>query len=317
MKEKERSRLRGRAIAVFWLFFIVAGLLGVRLYVVQVREGAALASIAVDQHRAEYPVSGRRGRVVDRFGTVFAGTSPAVQIFAQPPDVTDPHAEALALAPLLREPAPLLERQLTEKTTFVYLGRMLPKALGASIEALGLPGIGTSDEPTGLRIDPQGRIGSTVIGFTGIDNQGLAGIEVSFNDVLAGKAGQVVEETDSQLRPLPFGRRVVHEAVTGDTVVLTLDRSLQLAAEDVLAKTAATTGARSASAIVMRADTGEILALANWPNFDPNHYAAFPQDSYKNRAITDPVRAGLDVQGHHRDRRDRFGPRVTRRHLPS
>ena len=109
MKEKERSRLRGRAIAVFWLFFIVAGLLGVRLYVVQVREGAALASIAVDQHRAEYPVSVRLGRVVDRFGTVFAGTSPAVQIFAQPPDVTDPHVEALALAPLLREPAALVE----------------------------------------------------------------------------------------------------------------------------------------------------------------------------------------------------------------
>jgi cell division protein FtsI/penicillin-binding protein 2 len=292
VKEKERSRLRGRAIAVFWLFFIVAGLLGVRLYVVQVREGAALASIAVDQHRAEYPVSGRRGRVVDRFGTVFAGTSPAVQIFAQPPDVTDPRAEALALAPLLREPAALVERQLTEKTTFVYLGRMLPKALGARVEALGLPGIGTSDEPTGLRIDPQGRIGSTVIGFTGIDNQGLAGIEVSFNDVLAGKAGQVVEETDSQLRPLPFGRRVVHEAITGDTVVLTLDRSLQLAAEDVLAKTAATTGARSASAIVMRAGTGEILALANWPNFDPNHYASYPLDSYKNRAITDPYEPG-------------------------
>jgi cell division protein FtsI/penicillin-binding protein 2 len=292
VKEKERSRLRGRAIAVFWLFFIVAGLLGVRLYVVQVREGAALASIAVDQHRAEYPVSGRRGRVVDRYGTVFAGTSPAVQIFAQPPDVTDPHAEALALAPLLREPAPLVERQLTQKTTFVYLGRMLPKALGARIESLGLPGIGTSDEPTGLRIDPQGRIGSTVVGFTGIDNQGLAGIEVSFNDVLAGKAGQVVEETDSQLRPLPFGRRVVNEAVTGDTVVLAIDRSLQLAAEDVLAKTAATFGARSASAIVMRASTGEILALANWPNFDPNHYAAFPQDSYKNRAITDPYEPG-------------------------
>lgn len=292
MKEKERSRLRARAIFIFWVFFLITGLLAARLYKVQVRDGAALASIAVDQHRAEYPVSGRRGRIVDRFGAVFAGTSPAVQIFAQPPDVSDPRAAAATLAPLLHQPAPLLERELSAHTTFIYLDRMRPKALGERIDGLALPGIGTSDEPTGLRVDPQGRIGSTVIGFTGIDNQGLAGIEVSFNDVLAGKPGQVVEETDSQLRPIPFGRRVVQQAVTGDTVVLTIDRSLQLAAEDVLAKTAATYSARSASAIVLRAGTGEILALANWPNFDPNHYAAFPQDSYKDRAITDPFEPG-------------------------
>ncbi|MBV8170966.1 MAG: penicillin-binding protein 2, partial [Candidatus Eremiobacteraeota bacterium] len=292
MKEKERSRLRARAILVFWVFFVVAGLLVARLYRVQVRDGAALASIAVDQHRAEYPVSGKRGRIVDRFGVVFAGTSPAVQIFAQPPDIENAHSTALALAPLLHRPAPALERELTSHSTFIYLDRMRPKALGDRIDGLGLLGVGTSDEPTGLRVDPQGRIGSTVVGFTGIDNQGLAGIEVAFNDVLSGKAGQVVEETDSQSRPLPFGRRVVEAAVTGDTVMLTLDRALQLAAEDVLAKTAAQYSARSASAIVLRADTGEILALANWPNYDPNRYAAFSQDSYKDRAIADPYEPG-------------------------
>jgi cell division protein FtsI/penicillin-binding protein 2 len=109
---------------------------------------------------------------------------------------------------------------------------------------------------------------------------------------LAGRPGEVVEETDSQSRPLPFGRRVIQNAVTGDTVVLTIDRALQLAAEDVLAKTASEYSARSASAIVLRASTGEILALANWPNYDPNHYAAFPQDSYKDRAIADPYEPG-------------------------
>jgi stage V sporulation protein D (sporulation-specific penicillin-binding protein) len=293
VKDKERSRLRARAIFVFWVFFVICALLGYRLYVVQVREGAALASIAVDQHRAQYPVSGRRGSILDRFGIVFAGTSPAVQIFAQPPDVANAREEAHTLAPLLRMPASRLEAELSDKsTTFVYLARMQPKALGEQIDRLGLSGIGTSDEPTGLRVDPQGRIGSTVVGFTGVDNQGLAGIEVAFNDELAGRSGEVVEETDSQLRPLPFGRRVVREPVTGDTVVLTIDRSLQLAAEDVLAKTVQRYHARSASAIAMRASTGEILALANWPNFDPNHYGASPRNAYKNRAITDPYEPG-------------------------
>jgi stage V sporulation protein D (sporulation-specific penicillin-binding protein) len=285
--------LRARAIFVFWLFFIICALLGYRLFVVQVRDGAALASIAVDQHRARYPVSGRRGDIVDRFGTVFASTSPAVQIFAQPPDVVNPREEARLLATLLHVSAARLEAELSDKgMTFVYLARMKPKALGEQIDHLGLAGIGTSDEPTGLRIDPQGRIGSTVVGFTGIDNQGLAGIETAFNSELAGKSGEVIEETDSQLRPLPFGRRMVSEPITGDTIVLTIDRSLQLAAEDVLAKTVAEYHARSASAIALRASTGEILALANWPNFDPNHYSASSQDAYKNRAITDPFEPG-------------------------
>jgi cell division protein FtsI (penicillin-binding protein 3) len=292
VKDKERSRLRARAILIFWTFVFVSGLLATRLYVVQVRDGKALASLAVDQHRATFPMSGRRGTIVDRFGTVFASTSPAVQVFAQPPDVADAHVDALALAPLLGRPAPLLERELSEKTTFVFLDRMRPQAIGQAIDRLKLTGVGTRDEPTGLRVDPQGRIGSTVIGFTGIDNQGLAGIEYSFNRELAGSSGTVIEETDSQLRPLPFGRRVVEAPRTGDTVVLTIDRSLQLAAEDVLAKTVKMYSARSASAIVMRASTGELLALANWPNYEPSDYAASPPEAYKNRAITDPYEPG-------------------------
>jgi cell division protein FtsI/penicillin-binding protein 2 len=84
----------------------------------------------------------------------------------------------------------------------------------------------------------------------------------------------------------------VEEPITGDTVVLSIDRSLQLAAEDVLAKTAQKYDARSASAIVIRASTGEILALANWPNYDPTHYGASALDTYKNRAIADPYEPG-------------------------
>jgi len=292
VKEKERSRLRARATLVFWAFFLIAGLLVARLYFVQLREGRALASAAVDQHRATFDVSGRRGSILDRFGAVFASTSPAVQVFAQPDEVRDPRAQAEYLAPLLHQKPASLERKLREKTTFVYLARMQPQALGRRIERLRLPGIGTAEEPTGLRVDPQGRIGSTIIGFTGIDNQGLAGIEYAFEHVLAGRSGQVIEETDSQLRPLPFGRRTIAAPLTGDTVVLTIDRSLQLAAEDELAKTVNTYGARSACAIVMRAATGEILALANWPNYDPNHYTASPVDAYRNRAITDPYEPG-------------------------
>ncbi len=292
MRQKERARLRARAVLLFAGFIFVTLGLGSRLWFVQIRGSQAWTAYAGTQQRAIFDVSGRRGSIVDRFGIVLAATVPAMQIFVQPADVKDAKAEAAALAPLLKRPVTAVLADLTSPDTFVYLLRNAPKAVGEQIGKLDLPGIGVRDEATGAHVDPQGHIGSTVVGFTGDDNQGLAGIEHSFNDVLAGKSGRIVADTDSQDRIIPFGQRVVQEPVVGDTVVLTLDRALQLAAEDVLAKTAAKYQARSATAIVMRASTGEILALANWPDYDPNHWRDFPPDAYRNRAIADPYEPG-------------------------
>ncbi|HXM18143.1 MAG TPA: penicillin-binding protein 2 [Candidatus Tumulicola sp.] len=292
MKQKERTRLRARAVALFACFILVTLGLGSRLWFVQIRGGQAWTAYAGTQQRGKFDVSGRRGSIVDRFGIVFAATVPAVQIFAQPPDVKDARNEAAVLAPLLKRPEKSVLADLTSPEPFVYLARNAPKAVGQTISKLDLPGVGVKDEATGAHVDPQGHIGSTVIGFTGDDNQGLAGIEHTFNDVLAGKAGRIVADTDSQDRIIPFGQHMVDEPVVGDTVVLTIDRALQLAAEDVLSKTATKYNAASAVAIVMRVSTGEILALANWPDYDPNHWKSFGQDAYRNRAIADPYEPG-------------------------
>jgi stage V sporulation protein D (sporulation-specific penicillin-binding protein) len=292
VKDKERQKLRIRALLLFWALFAIVTLLGVRLYRVQVRDGAALAAGAGQEQEATFDLSGKRGDIVDRFGVPFATSLPASAVYAQPSDVTDPAGESAKLARMLGLSGKDLRTEMTAKSSFVYLARNVPREKADAITQLGLHGIGTLEEPLGLRVVPQGRVGSTLVGFTGVDNQGLAGVEFEFNDLLKGQPGQGVEATDNSGRPIPFGRRVITQPVVGDTVVLTVDRMLEYEAEEVLTATARQYHAEDASVIIMRAQTGEILALANYPNFDPSRFALSPESSWRDRAITDPYEPG-------------------------
>jgi len=292
VKEKERQKLRLRATLLFWALFAVVTLLGVRLYRVQVRDGAALAADAGLEQEAKFDISGKRGDILDRYGIPFATSLPASAVFVQPREITDPAATAKTLAPVIGLPAKSLQTAMTGTSSFVYLARNVPRDRADAVARLDLKGIGTLDEPLGLRIVPQGRVGSTLVGFTGVDNQGLAGVEYEFNDLLKGQPGQGVEATDNDGRPIPFGRQIIKAPVVGDIVVLTVDRMLEYEAEEVLTRTAREYHAEDASVIIMRAQTGEILALANYPNFDPAHFARSPESSWRNRAITDPYEPG-------------------------
>jgi stage V sporulation protein D (sporulation-specific penicillin-binding protein) len=292
VKDKERQKLRLRATLLFWALFAVVSLLGVRLYRVQVRDGAALAAGAGREQEATFDISGKRGDILDRYGVPFATSLPASAVFVQPNEISDAAAMAAKLAPVLGLPAKSLQSAMTGKSSFVYLARNVPRDKADAVARLDLKGIGTLDEPLGLRVVPQGRVGSTLVGFTGVDNQGLAGVEYEFNDLLKGQPGQGVEVTDNDGRPIPFGRQIIRPPVVGDTVVLTVDRMLEYEAEEVLSRTARAYHAEDASVIIMRAQTGEILALANYPNFDPARFAQSPESSWRNRAITDPYEPG-------------------------
>ncbi|HEY5094079.1 MAG TPA: penicillin-binding protein 2 [Candidatus Eremiobacteraceae bacterium] len=292
MKDKERQKLRLRATLLFVALFAVVTLLGVRLYKVQVRDGAALAAGAGQEQEATFDLSGKRGDIVDRFGVPFATSLPASAVYAQPDDLNDAAGDAAKLSPILGLSEKSLQTTMTGKSSFAYLARNVPRDKAEQIAGLGLRGIAIVDEPVGLRVVPQGRVGSTLIGFTGIDNQGLAGVEYGFNDVLKGQPGKAREATDNEGRPIPFGRRVIQPPVVGDTVVLTVDRMLEYEAEEILRETAQEYHAADASVVIMRAQTGEILALANYPNFDPTQFARSPESSWRDRAITDPFEPG-------------------------
>lgn len=297
VKHQERPGLALRALVVFWTLFALSILLVARLYVVQIRDGRGLAANASEEQQATFTLSPKRGDIIDRFGTVFATTLPSYDVFVQPPLLRrlhreSLHAQALRIARILGKAETGIEQTMRSRSPFIYLARNEPKAVALQIRALEWAGVGADEEPMGFRVAPQSNVGSTVIGFTGVDDQGLSGIEYEFNARLTGHPGNVIEETDADGRPIPFGRRITHPARAGDTVVLTIDRTLQYAADEILAQTVQRYHAQDGSAIVMRVRSGEILALANYPNFNPNHYATSPAAAWKNQAVTDPYEPG-------------------------
>ena len=284
--------MRARSYALLFLFFLGSALLIGRLYIIQIERGAGLAAKASEEQQATFTIEPRRGDITDRFGTVLATTLPSYYIAARPPGIHDLWRLARKLAPILGITASDLAQTLGSRQPYVYLARDRSKPVAVAVGSLHLSSLEVGQEPYGRRIIPQADAGSTVLGFTGVDDQGLGGVEYQFNSDLAGQRGSVTEETDAAGEPIPFGRKVVHPAMPGDTVMLTIDRTLQFDADQILDRAVQEYHATGGSALVMSVRTGEILALANYPDFDPNHYDRFPASAWRDQAITDPYVPG-------------------------
>ena len=271
----------------------LAVLLAWRLGDVQIRQGPYLARTAVAQHDEAVEQFAKRGAILDRDGGVLVRSLPSESIYVVPSQVSDAHAEAVKLAPVLREPAATIEETLRAKAQFRWLARKVGHDVAARVHALGLAGIDTKGEDTGLRYVASGRLASSVLGFTGTDENGLDGLEYSLDAVLRGRPGRVLIEADLYGHAMPFGQvHVVERAVAGSTIVTTIDPYLQFEAERQLRACVKKWQARSATAIVMDPWTGELLAVANLPDFDPAHFAASTPDSWRDRAITDAYEPG-------------------------
>jgi stage V sporulation protein D (sporulation-specific penicillin-binding protein) len=276
-------------VAVVLLAFALA----LRLGELQIREGPTLARKALLQHGHTVETFAKRGAILDRNGGVLAHSLASESIYAVPPDVLDPHAVALKLAPLLNKPAANLEAALRDKSSFRWLARKVPHDVAKRVDALAIPGIVTKGEETGLRFVSSGRLASTVVGFTGTDENGLDGLEYSLDRVLRGTPGRMRIEADQFNRAIPFGEpQIVERAVPGHTIVTTLDPYLQFETERLLRTAMKKWSARSATALVMDPWTGELLAVANLPDFDPAHFGSFTSDAWRDRAISDAYEPG-------------------------
>ncbi len=175
-------------------------------------------------------------------------------------------------------------------TAFVYLARGLEPEVASQVQALRLVGIGTLVEPK--RVRPDGGLAANLLGFTNLDGAGAAGVELGWNDVLAGVDGKSTDEVDGSGRVIPTGRTQRVEPSPGRDVQLTIDRDLQWYAQEVLARRVAEADAESGSAVVMDVQTGEVLALATAPSFDANDPGASPPELRGNPAISDVFEPG-------------------------
>ncbi len=284
------GRLANRRIrlllAVFALAF--AGTLARAVWLQAVR-AESLGRMAASQQRETVTIPAGRGTIYDRTGVQLAIGEQATTVYADPTQIQDPRAVALAAARALGLSANALYPQLVDRSLgFVYVQRKADPAQAATLAKRGLTGLGFYPEER--RGYPQGAVAAQVLGYAGVDNQGLAGLELGLEGTLAGRPGRETIVKD------PFGRAIDVISSTsereGSDVYLTLDHTIQANAETVLRQTVARWHAKHATAVVLDPSTGGILAMAVAPGFDANRYPEASRERQRNRAVTDTYEPG-------------------------
>jgi cell division protein FtsI (penicillin-binding protein 3) len=230
-----------------------------------------------------------RGTIVDKTGAELAVTVTAPSIYAVPREVRDVARAAALLARALGLPAPALRTQLSRNTPFVFVKRWLSTEQAAAVSKLELAGIGLVEEPR--RAYPQGALAGPLVGFSNIDGVGVRGIEQREDGWLAGKGQRVAVERDARGALLAFADYDPASSAGGD-VALTLDGPLQAEAEAALAEVVKATGARGGLVIVIDPATGDLLAVAEGPGFDPNRFRTTPYPATRSRSFLDAADPG-------------------------
>jgi cell division protein FtsI (penicillin-binding protein 3) len=282
-----RIRLLGAVFAlVFSIAFVRAGWL-------QAIRAQALDRMASNQHRQTIDVQPHRGTIYDRRGLELAIGSPAITVYANPRQIRDPRAVAVAAGQTLGlDPDKLYPLLADRSHGFVYVERQADADKAQALQRRNIVGLGFYPEEK--RIYPQQRVGSSVVGYAGVDNKGLSGLELALDRVLTGRRGEKTIVKD------PFGRTL--EVVgskpgsDGQNVYLTIDHTIQGQVERILRATQERWQARSASAVVMDPRTGAILALAVEPGFNANRSPNVSDDRKRNRAVTDTYEPGSTLK---------------------
>ena len=287
-------RLRG-GIAVL---AVLLSLFGARLLQLQGFDAPAYAAVAEQGRLRTVALPAVRGTITDRNGVALATTVDAVNVTADQTLVVDPEATARVLAPVVGLDATLLAQRLTGESRFVYVAKKVTPRAWRAVRELdhpdpdieGLPGI--FGERTSKRVYPSGTTGANLVGFVGADGTGLGGLEYALDDVLAGRDGTATYELSAGGRRIPSGIDSEREAVAGRDVRLTIDRDIQYVAQRAVARAVASTRSQSGSVIVLDPRSGELLAVATAPTFDPNRPGAAPAADRGNRPLTEPYEPG-------------------------
>ncbi|PWT87732.1 MAG: penicillin-binding protein [Proteobacteria bacterium] len=264
-------------VAVLWM----ASALG-RLAYLQLFLHSEYLARAQRQQQRTIEITPKRGAIYDRNMNALAMSLPVDSAFAVPSELGDnaPLAARL-LSGVLRIPQDLLEARFESGSTFVWIQRKLPPDKAEAILALNLKGVYLQKE--NQRFYPKRDLAAHVLGFVDLDEKGLGGIEHAFDGQIRGQSQKVVVLADARQRWFDGGAA---QKESGASVVLTLDEKIQFVAERELASAIATTRALAGTIIVMNPNNGEILALANWPKFNPNAASEAPAEARMNRAVT-------------------------------
>jgi len=280
-------RRRSKAVFLFFFLFLIACI--ARLFYIQFFRSSYLAGIAKKQQSLFVELEPLRGTIYDSNVKPQAVNIPVDSLYVSPDEIRDKETVIRQLLPILNCDYAYLKNRLYRKKSFIWVARKLTPEQSQAIKKLNIKGLGFLKESK--RSYPNSYLASHVIGFAGLDNTGLEGIELGFDKYLKGDPGWALFLRDARQRKLELWEKMVLPK-DGYELVLTIDEVIQYIAEIELDKAYRTHHAKGASIIVMDPHTGAILALANRPTYDLNEYANMNKDELRNRAICDLFEPG-------------------------
>jgi cell division protein FtsI (penicillin-binding protein 3) len=261
-----------------------------KLWLLQGVDSGQYALAATQDRIRVQDIAPLRGSIVDRDGNPLAYTVEASRITADPTLVADPARTALALTTLVDVPVSELTDLLSRDGRYVVLASQVPPETVDAIDELGLAGIFSEDDP--VRLYPAGSVAGQVVGFTGREGRGLAGIEQSFDEELAGTPGERRVEVGSGGHPIPSGIDESTPAVDGRTVELTIDSDLQYVTEQRLQEACQDGATTRASAVVLDVHTGQVAAMGSCPGYDPGNYSRTDPELLGNPIVSSVFEPG-------------------------
>ncbi|PID40779.1 MAG: cell division protein FtsI [Proteobacteria bacterium] len=287
----KRSRLRAGIVgACFFLALAAIAVQAVRLHVFK---GAWLSERAAREYERAMVLQGKRGAIVDRNGSPLAVSIDSPSIVVYPRRIADRDQAANQLAGVLKQSRQAVYNKLSPRRSFAWLKRQATPRQADAVRNLEIEGVDFITEHS--RFYPGRSLAAQLLGFSGIDGQGLEGLEFYFNKSLKGREQEITVLRDALGRRFE-GAGVTDNLAAGNNVVLTIDRTIQHIARKALEESVTGFGAESGMALVMAPSTGEVLALAHYPFFNPNRYTAFGRERWRNRAITDPFEPGSTMK---------------------
>lgn len=284
----------GRQYVLLLLLLCGFGVVLFRLVTLQVWQAAELSVKADRQHRKTVSLEGARGTIVDRHGKVLAMNVEVPSAFGVPTTLDSPTKTARALAPVLHVRSDELERKLRQERSFVWLARKLDPEQGRRLEQLALDGVGVVME--GRRFYPKGPFLSHVLGFAGMDGEGLEGIEHRYESYLHGEKRMMILQRDALGRSVFPADLAERSPTPGHNLALTIDEVIQYITERELEDAVTRAQAKSGTMIVLDPRTGAVLAMAVSPRFDPNVVSNLSPDRWRNKALTDTYEPGSTLK---------------------
>jgi len=286
------TRFRIRFIGGIFIFLLSVSV--ARAFYLQIYEQERFAHLAEKQHLRVVQLTPSRGAIFDSTNSALAVSIEMDSLYAEPRNMENIPETAARLAPLVGMTKEELVKKMRGNKGFVWLARRLTPEVASAVRKLDIDGIGFVKEPK--RFYPNAEIGSHVVGFTGLDPEGLEGVERKFDSTLLGNTGFMVTERDALGRDIGTRGMMMKSASSGQSLALTIDKNIQYIAEKELAAAVESSRGKGGIAIVMDPQTGKLLAMANYPTFNPNSFGKSPPQALRNRAISDSFEPGSTMK---------------------